>query len=350
MIHLTKGNIIESQAEALVNTVNTVGVMGKGIALQFKEKFPLNYKLYKKACEQQEVMVGKMFVTATNSIYNPQWIINFPTKKNWIHKSSYSYIEHGLDDLVKVINDLKIKSIAIPPLGSGQGGLEWPQVKGMILGKLSHIPADIYIYEPGYWAKSSAKQNNKAGLTKPRALILALMIQYRRLGYDISLLEIQKLAYFLQVMGQQDLKLNFTKLHYGPYAHNLQHLLHLLEKNYLIVEKPILDSKPFDIIYSRKDKYQEIHDFIRQYCTEEEKRRLNLVNKIITGYESPFGLELLATIEWIIQDRKDEKDISSAVIESEIIKWSKRKSESFSPGLITKAFEHLGKVKAEYNA
>ncbi len=122
MIQFTRGNIIKSQAEALVNTVNTVGVMGKGIALQFKENFDLNYRLYKQACDKGKVIVGKMFVTSTNSIYNPKWIINFPTKKNWIHKSRYSFIEQGLDDLKKVLDDLNINSIAIPPLGSGQGG------------------------------------------------------------------------------------------------------------------------------------------------------------------------------------------------------------------------------------
>jgi len=350
MIHFTRGNIIESQAEALVNTVNTVGVMGKGIALQFRENFDLNYKLYKKACEEGQVKVGKMFVTSTNSIYNPKWIINFPTKKNWIHKSSYQYIEEGLDDLVQVIDELKIGSVAIPPLGSGQGGLEWEKVKNMILAKLSDVGADVYIYEPGQWAKVSEKQTENIGLTKPRALVLALMYEYRRLGYDISLLEIQKLAYFLQVMGQDDLKLNFRKFYYGPYAHNLQHLLHLLEKKYLIVDKPVLDSSPYDAVYPRKELSQEVFDYLDKNCTQEEKQRLALISNLIKGYESPYGLELLATVEWVVQDKKETGHLNADIIASEFQRWSKRKSENFPTALIQIAFNHLRKVKSDFLA
>lgn len=344
MINFTRGNIIESQAEALVNTVNTVGVMGKGIALQFKETFDLNFQLYKKACSEGKVVVGKMFVTSTNSMYNPKWIINFPTKKNWIHKSSYSYIDQGLDDLVKVLEALNIKSIAIPPLGSGQGGLDWTKVKNMIVEKLDNVKTDVYVYEPGHWANTSDKQED-IGLTKPRALVLALMYEYRRLGYDISLLEIQKLAYFLQIMGQNDLKLNFKKFYYGPYAHNLQHLLHLLEKKYLIVEKSVLDSRPFDVIYTRKELSREVFEFIDENCTREEKQRLELIKKLIKGYESPFGLELLATVEWVIQDKKSSTQLTPAMITSEIQNWSKRKYDNFTRDMIEKAMTHLNKVK-----
>lgn len=344
MIQFTRGNIIKSQAEALVNTVNTVGVMGKGIALQFKENFDLNYRLYKQACDEGKVIVGKMFVTSTNSIYNPKWIINFPTKKNWIHKSSYSFIEQGLDDLKKVLDDLNINSIAIPPLGSGQGGLDWEKVKALIVKKLADAKADVFIFEPGHWASTSGNPE-QVKLTKPRALILALMYQYRRLGYDISLLEIQKLAYFLQIMGQQDLKLNFKKFYYGPYAHNLQHLLHLLEKKYLIVDKPILDSRPFDIIYTRKELCQEVFEYVEKNCSEEEKERFEMIKNLIKGYESPFGLELLATVEWVIQDKKNSTQLSPEIITSEIQNWSKRKSESFTPELIENAITHLNKTK-----
>ena len=142
------GNIFDSDAEALVNAVNTVGIMGKGVALQFKERFPTNFKLYAAACKKDEVEIGKMFITATNSLLSPKWIINFPTKKHWIDKSSYSFIELGLDDLVGQIENLDIKSIAIPALGAGIGGLDWDTVKIIIENKLRHLNIEITIFEP----------------------------------------------------------------------------------------------------------------------------------------------------------------------------------------------------------
>lgn len=142
------GNIFDSDAEALVNTVNTIGVMGKGVALQFIERFPTNFKLYAAACKKEEVEIGKMFITATNSLLNPKWIINFPTKKHWIDKSSYSFIELGLDDLVGQIENLDIKSIAIPALGAGLGGLDWDTVKTIIENTLHDLNIDITIFEP----------------------------------------------------------------------------------------------------------------------------------------------------------------------------------------------------------
>lgn len=114
MIHYTQGNLLEADVEALVNTVNTVGVMGKGIALMFKERFPKNMEAYAQACKKGEVVTGKMFVTATNELVGPQWVVNFPTKQHWRSKSKMEWIEEGLQDLRRFINEKKIKSIAIP--------------------------------------------------------------------------------------------------------------------------------------------------------------------------------------------------------------------------------------------
>jgi len=214
----------------------------------------------------------------------------------------------------------------------------------LIVKNLADAKADVFIFEPGHWAPTSGNPE-QVKLTKPRALLLALMYQYRRLGYDISLLEIQKLAYFLHIMGQQDLKLNCKKFYYGPYAHNLQHLLHLLEKKYLIVDKPIIDSRPFDIIYTRKELCQEVFEYVEKNCSEEEKERFEMIKNLIKGYESPFGLELLATVEWVIQDKKNSTQLSPEIITSEIQNWSKRKSESFTPELIENAITHLNKTK-----
>src|SRR4051812_20435899 len=132
MINYTQGNLLDDTAEALVNTVNEVGVMGKGIALIFKERFPGNTETYAKACEAGEVRVGRMLVTCNKELWGPCWVINFPTKKHWRHPSKLAWIRDGLADLVRVIKENGIRSVALPPLGCGNGGLEWSQVRSEI--------------------------------------------------------------------------------------------------------------------------------------------------------------------------------------------------------------------------
>lgn len=324
----TVGNLFDSNVEALVNTVNTVGVMGKGVALQFKERFPTNYKLYVAACSRGDVQIGKVFVTSTNSMINPKWIFNFPTKRHWMHKSSYEYISSGLDDLIEQIQQYDIKSIAIPPLGAGQGGLDWGRVKQIILEKLENVDIEIIIYEPSVHQVSNATIKS-AKLTKPRAMILSLIAHYKKLGYDISLLEIQKIAYFLQRMGQSDLKLNYKQYLYGPYAHNLQHLLHELENGFLKGEKSVLDSKPFDLISLNFECLDEISQFVDMECRLEEKQRLQKMASLMSGYESPFGLELLSTVDWILNNNKNEV-LGAVQIKDRIKEWSRRKDDNFN--------------------
>lgn len=148
------GNLLASPAQALVNTVNTVGVMGKGIALQLKKRFPVNFKIYEKACNAGDVKIGRMLVVRENTLEGEKVIINFPTKTEWFKKSQYGYIEEGLKDLVRVINECKISSIAIPPLGCGNGGLKWEKVKEMMETHLSVLKdVDIMIYEPNETVK-----------------------------------------------------------------------------------------------------------------------------------------------------------------------------------------------------
>src|SRR5690606_23173423 len=125
MISYVVGNILDSHAEALVNTVNTDGVMGKGIALQFKKEFPSNYKEYREAWKNKQIGIGRLLVSKDSNLnLGEKAIINFPTKTSWRKPSEYEYIEKGLDHLVRLIHENGIKSIAIPPLGAGNGGLE----------------------------------------------------------------------------------------------------------------------------------------------------------------------------------------------------------------------------------
>lgn len=132
-----------------MNTVNTVGVMGKGIALMFKERFPKNMAAYSQACKAGQVMTGKMFVTETGELMGARWIINFPTKQHWRDKSKIEWIEEGLQELKQFIIEHQVKSIAIPPLGAGNGGLNWHEVKSKIEAALSDLDqVEIVIFEP----------------------------------------------------------------------------------------------------------------------------------------------------------------------------------------------------------
>jgi O-acetyl-ADP-ribose deacetylase (regulator of RNase III) len=326
----------------LVNTVNMVGIMGKGIALQFKESFSLNYKRYQKACKTGDVKIGKMFITETGQFTGTKYIINFPTKTDWRANTKIEYIEEGLDDLVKLIKEKNIQSIAIPPLGCGNGGLDWKDVKPLMQKKLAAIEAtvNIEVYEPGHHSYTKTTVNITAPkLNKVRALILALAERYNVLGFDISHLEIQKLAYFLQEMGQPDLKLHFEKGAYGPYAVNLKHLLAYLEGHYIKGQIRFQDMKPTDSLHLVTDYLPEVHTIIDNELTEEEKSRLQNLSKLIEGFESPFGLELLSTVHWARKEMGNNKSLDE--IKFFIANWSLRKRELMTESQIKVALQRI---------
>ena len=197
MIKYVTGNILDSEAEALVNTVNTDGIMGKGIALQFKKAFPTNFKLYQQACKDKIVDIGKLFITKDSNITSgTKYIINFPTKQSWRKPSEYSFIESGLDDLLRVLQVNNIKSIAIPPLGAGNGGLEWERVKNIIERKLSNSNIDILVYEPNAIIKEHLK-TERIKLTDARALLLYVLYDLVKNGEYVSEFSSEKICYFL---------------------------------------------------------------------------------------------------------------------------------------------------------
>ncbi|KMJ44072.1 macro domain-containing protein [Xenorhabdus khoisanae] len=316
MIHYSTGNLLDADVEALVNTVNTVGVMGKGIALMFKERFPLNMALYAKACKSGEVNTGKIFVTETGELVSPQWIVNFPTKQHWRFPSKMEWIVQGLNDLKKWIIENNVKSIAIPPLGAGNGGLSWMDVKPKIESALSSLDdVNIYIYEPTTKYQNVSKKQGVDALTPVRAMIAELVRRYWILGMECSLLEIQKLAWFLarelEKQGLPDiLKLKFKANNYGPYAHNLMHLLNALDGSYLCSDKRIPDSDPLDVIRFNDAKKEKLQD----YLTTEAKDYLPVLEKtseLIEGFESPYGMELLATVDWLLYKEKCDNNIES---------------------------------------
>ena len=306
MIRYTTGNLLDAPVEALVNTVNTVGVMGKGIALMFKERFPANMRAYAEACKQGDVVTGKMFITQTGELLGPRWIVNFPTKQHWRNPAQMAWIQDGLQDLRAWLQAQQVSSIAIPPLGAGNGGLPWPEVKQAIETALGDLDIDILLYEPSSQYQNVAKRGGVAELTPARALIAELVRRYWFLGMECSLLEIQKLAWFLaRVIGRNPLgdplQLQFKAHRYGPYANNLTHLLNAMDGSYLQSDKRIPDSKPFDVIWFNEAKKQEL----AVYLQTEAKAFLPILEQttaLIDGFESPYGMELLATVDWLIAE------------------------------------------------
>jgi O-acetyl-ADP-ribose deacetylase (regulator of RNase III) len=188
MISYTQGNLLDARVDALVNTVNTVGVMGKGIALMFKERYDHNFKLYAAACKAGEVKLGQMFVTETGEFDGPRWIINFPTKDHWKGNSRLEWVDAGLLDLKRVLHERNIRSVAIPPLGAGNGGLDWSTVKARINTALADLGGvEVIVYEPTRQYLNVSKRAGVQKLTPARALLAEAVRRYWVLGMECSL-------------------------------------------------------------------------------------------------------------------------------------------------------------------
>lgn len=340
MITYKTGNLLAAGTEALVNTVNTVGVMGKGIALQFKEKFPENYKAYLAACKNNEVQIGKMFVTNVNRIDNLRYIINFPTKQHWRNPSKLEYIHAGLLDLRRLIEDDHIQSLALPPLGCGNGGLNWADVKPLIESVLGDLPVDIIVFEPSEEVKkilAAESEKNTIKLTPARAMMLSLLYHYRGLGEYASEFAAEKLMYFLQRVGETQLKLDYQKHYYGPYSGKVRHVLFALNGAYLtgLSQK---DAKPFQPLPLLVEKKEEVRQYLAENTGVQEKERLDQVQSLIEGFQSPAGLELLATLDYLIAEHST---FDPNILADALKKWSWRKEKMFSDYQINVAIRRL---------
>jgi hypothetical protein len=238
-----------------------------------------------------------MFVTENKDLFGPKWIFNFPTKKHWRNPSKIEWIRDGLHDLVRLVREMNIKSLALPPIGCGNGGLSWPEVRRLIESILEPLTETVVlVYEPAEKYMSTPKRSGVEELTPARALIIEAVRRYWVLGFPCSNLEVHKLAWFLQrsiqLKGMENpLNLRFTADRYGPYADNLRHLLDRLDGSYLKAEKRLSDAGPMDLIWFVSD-YREKSAYYEP--------ALNLVTSVIDGFQSAFGLELLATIDWLL--------------------------------------------------
>jgi O-acetyl-ADP-ribose deacetylase (regulator of RNase III) len=326
MIKPSKGNLLLADADILVNTVNTHGVMGKGIALQFRNAYPDVYKSYAAACAEGAVRLGQMDVHDLGSIAGgPRWIVNFPTKGHWRSKSKLSDIRAGLEDLVRVVQRLGAKSVAVPPLGCGNGGLHWSDVRPMIEKAFSALPeVDVLLYPPGNVpdAVDMPIRTEKKKLSLSSSVLILLMHRYLRGLLDpfVSLLEVQKLMYLMQVSGF-DLKLNYEKGTYGPYASKLGHMLKRLEGHHLMGYGDGSDDpkKPMTVLDEAVDEAESV--LARR---DDAAKHIDRVAKLIEGYEDAVGMELLTTVLWVMDHHEETRDSPSSTVEY-VHAWSERK-------------------------
>lgn len=342
MITYQQGNILHDQSDAIINTVNTVGVMGKGLALQFKKVFPDNFLVYKKACDDKSMVTGKVLSVALNSMSPPFYIINFPTKAHWKGKSTLEYIEQGLESLKVEVKRLGLKSVAIPALGSGLGGLPWQEVEQLIQHSLAELP-DVkwQLYPPQQAPIANAMPNNtqRPKMTIGRAAVIGLIDRYVSTGFEyrLSLLEVQKLVYFLTAIGEPLNKVVFQKHHFGPYADVLRHVLDKMEGHFISGYADGLN-KPETPIELKDEAAKEALTYLDAH--QETKQRFDKVTQLIEGFESQKGMELLSTVHWIITQESDNEVLTSERVIEKVHSWNHRKAQ-MKPAHILAAWNRL---------
>jgi O-acetyl-ADP-ribose deacetylase (regulator of RNase III)/uncharacterized protein YwgA len=332
------GNLFSDKSDALVNTVNCVGVMGKGVALEFKRRWPDNYKVYKKACDSRELRPGRMLIFELANLFGksePKFIVNFPTKDHWRAKSKLEYISSGLDALVSDIKKYRIKSIALPPLGCGNGGLDWNVVRPMMLEKLSELEGvNVSIYGPLKGGDDPEYVETHLRMTTGRAIFLkAIAALETRFDGALDRLSLQKIAYFLQVMGVP-LNLEFNKNLYGPYSEALKKAVVALEDDYKLIAGFQAEREA----HVTSAGYAAAEDFLK--TNEHNDAVIESLAKLVDGFETPYGLELLSTVHKVATSSSGEKgDISR--ITAEMLALERNKRNVFPEDEIRLAFKRL---------
>lgn len=338
MIIPAHGNLLESDAEAVVNTVNCVGVMGKGIALQFKQAYPELMPAYEKVCKDGRLMPGRVQVLPTERIVGPRFVINFPTKRHWKDKSKLADIDAGLQALVHEVRAQGIRRIALPPLGCGNGGLDWDEVRPRIEAAFGTVPeVEVLLYAPG--AAPAADQLPVAtadkGLNRNRALLIALIARYGEPGYRLTKLEVQKLAYLLHAVLPLP-KLAFVKHRFGPYAENLNFVLQRMEGHYTRGYGDRAGSKTeLSLLPGALDGATAVLE-----ADPKATAALNRVSALIEGFETPHGMELLATTHWVAHDPGARATSAEAAL-SQVHAWNTRKQQVFTAHHVSVAWNRL---------
>lgn len=336
-IRTKKGDMFAEPVEALVNTVNCVGVMGKGVALEFKNRWPANFRAYKSLCDAKDLKPGEMFVFDTNELFasdGPRYLVNFPTKAHWRSKSKMQYIEDGLDALVRAIQEYRITSIAIPPLGCGNGGLDWEDVRPLIEAKLSGLQnIDIVLFAPKHAVDAPEHVNSDLPMTFPRAILLkALNDLERYFDGSFDRISLQKIVYFLQALGV-DFNLKFSRNLHGPYSENLKLAYVAMERHGMI------DG------FRNGDRQSHVTPsgcaVANEFLGKTESASgdtIDRLNKLVQGYESPYGLELLSSVHWLAHH---EGHFPVEKIIEEMLGWNETKRNRYSEDAIRAAYGRL---------
>jgi O-acetyl-ADP-ribose deacetylase (regulator of RNase III) len=342
MITEMTGNLLRDNAQALVNTVNTVGVMGKGLALQFKRAFPEVFQVYEAACRDGEVQPGRILSVRIGD--TDRWVLNFPTKRHWRQPSRLEDVEAGLNDLVRLLAELEIRSVAVPPLGCGNGGLDWAVVRPLIVERLGGLDVDIRLYGLG----TPVPQDMPVGTARPeltltRARLLAALDRYIRTAWEsgitdkpqASMIEVQKVAYLLQSTGV-DLGLRFEPHKYGPFSGGLNRGLSAMEGHYLLGYGDGTGGARADV------------RLLEDIGTSAEamvggdlefERAWERLSAAILGYEYPDGMELLASVHYLATRPGQASD--PATVAAKLATWSERKRRMFQADAITAAWQRL---------
>lgn len=322
MIQYVKGNMFECNADCLINTVNCEGFMGKGVAYQFKMRFPENNKSYIKACKSGELTVGKIHYYIEDGIT----IINFPTKNKWREKSKIEYIENGMNYLVEVLPRLNVKKIAIPPLGCGNGGLIWTDVKAIIENKIADLSNkyDFVVFEPSCSYKAVPKK-------PPRVSISGLVLLDIRLNLKkFNRIRLQKAGYFVNLFSEEEY-FKFDKWKYGPYSHSID-----------IVAKNIKEFQEYYKIDNSQTTFEQIYQMI---CSEKVDNKLNNLHiavqkatEYVNGIRTDKKLEGVATVLYLVQNGLPK---NKTQLVDDFKNWSEDKSNRFSGKYISECIDYL---------
>ena len=325
------GNLFDSKAATLVNTVNCVGVMGKGIALDFKKMYPEMYEEYVKLCEQHKLKPGCPYYY---SDYNGASIINFPTKDHWRSPSKLSYIIDGLDWVRDNYEKLGITSIAFPPLGCGNGGLTWDIVGPVMYRKLSDLPIDIEIYAPygtkpeqlkeGFLASHSEKAESQFVGAKQlpfNKYWLFILYAIQKLNDDQYSLNVgrtifQKVCYVLTRAGVPT-GFHFVEGTYGPYSSEAKEAITSLSNSNLMTERQL--GRMIETVVSPDFKFP----FSR--FTPEEIQKADRAVDLLSRIKSTYHAEMVATVLFSYEElEKDSDAIKDIDVFNHVLQWKKR--------------------------
>jgi O-acetyl-ADP-ribose deacetylase (regulator of RNase III) len=338
VIEYKTADMFAERTEAIVNTVNSVGVMGKGVALEFKRRWPKNFKAYKRLCDAGEISPGKMFIFENDDFLRDgdyRFLINFPTKEHWRAKSKIEFIDSGLNDLVSEVRKRKIKSVAIPPLGCGNGGLNWSEVRQLIESRLSSL-SDVrfVVFVPNSGGAPTPEQDGiPTDLTVGRAKMMVVFAELEKFfGGHLTRLTAQKLVYFMQVLGA-DFRLNFTKNQNGPYSDDLHQALKAMEGKQYIAGYTGEEQK----VVVTHATFAASHEFLK-FEGVDASYLVRKISLLIDGYESPYGMELLSSVHFL----SATEGINTQPEMSEALEaWNDHKKESFPRSAVTSAVERL---------